>query len=285
MCHSKCGAGGGPATFVHRQRGRSGSPRGKEYVEAIQELCSRVGVTAADDTALASVEHDEVREVWMLARPVTSDPCVLRWLQSERGLAPELIVDHDLARVLPARSSLPRWAGFEREGRWRSWPSIGYRVVVPLFDCRGQLGSMRFRAPRPGAKARPASGVSSIGLVMADSVARDVLASSDPPAHAHGGQFSVVLAEGEPDFWSWATEPARSGLGDSAQTFPAVLGVVSGSFDASIAARLPMGTRIISAAHRDHGGDQIHAAIARQLANANRHFTLKRWSDGRGEEI
>jgi hypothetical protein len=136
---------------------------------------------------------------------------------------------------------------------------------------------MRFRKPAVGAKGRPACGVSTAGFVMADEPARLTLASGQLPEFWSAEVFEIVIAEGEPDFWSWATEPARTGMGESATSFPVVLGVVGGSFDRSIAHALPYGTRITSAMHRDPGGDRLNDRIARVLADADNGFTLSRW--------
>jgi len=295
FCHSKCGSGGDPIDFLHRLRGGSGAIRGRAFIEILKELCGRAGVSPQPpDTAWASragraatlvppslpdapLDSREVEAVWNLAYPVTADVRVARWLSHERSLDPATIARLDLARVLPPRADLPQWAGFQRDGRWRSWPSVDYRVIVPLVDNDGRLRSLRFRAPRLGAKGRSATGVTGVGLVMADSVAIGVLESGLPPPFWDCETFTVVLAEGEPDFWSWATEPARRGLGHGAMSFPPVFGVVSGSFDESIAARLPTSTHVISAVDRDEGGDRIHARLARTLADADRDFSLSRW--------
>ncbi len=293
-CHSKCGAGGGPIEFLRSEQGGSGPARGREFLELVKELCERAGVGSGSPRApeakigrepvmqsLPNAPHRldiaEVEATWKLARAVTSDSAVTRWLADERGLAPDLIARSDLARVLMRHADLPRWAGFEKDGHWRSWPSLGYRIVIPLFDSRGHMRSLRFRAPRPGAKARPASGTSGVGLVMADAVARTVLASGKVPAFWESDTFSIVVAEGEPDFWSWATEPARQGLGQSTTTFPCTIGVVGGSFTHDIAARLPVGSHVISAIHCDDGGDRIHARLEAVLEGARRGFTLSRW--------
>jgi hypothetical protein len=277
FCHSKCNVGGGPLDFMLRVRGKSGPVRGHAFVELVQALCLRLGVVAepvscGDQEASGDAEH-----VWHSARPVTENAEVARWLAHERGLEAELIATCDLARVVDTVAELPAWAGFERAGRWESWPSIGYRVITPLYDAKGRIQSLRFRKAVTGTKGRSASGIPGAGLVMADGVARHVLVSGQPPSSWSGDSLSLVVAEGEPDFWSWSTESARRGLGDGATHFPGVIGVVSGSFTEAIAARLPRSTHVISAFHHDEGGNRMHERLAQVLARAGRDFSLSRW--------
>lgn len=278
FCHSQCSEGGGPLEFVHRANGQTGKPRGQAFVKAVKELASRCGIAPPHD----GEDHDELRRdaerMWQDALTVTSDAGVARWLADQRNLDPELLAAHDLARVVVPGTPLPRWAGYLSGGRWHSWPDSGYRVLVPLVDAYGRISSMRFRKPSAGTKGRSATGVSGIGLIMADAIARQVLSTRCAPAFWSDGPFSIVIAEGEPDFWSWATEPARRGLGYAATAFPAAIGVVSGSFNAAIASRLPEGTHVISAMDHDRGGDQIHARLTRVLTDADRAFALSRWS-------
>ena len=278
FCHSQCNDGGGPIEFVHRMLGARGSPRGRAFIDIVKELAARCGIAVPETKVDGPTMQQEAESVWLDARAVTTDPIVVRWLGEERRLEPGLIAAYDLARVIPSHAKLPRWAGYVRDEHWHSWPSSGYCVIVPLVNARGRISSLRFRKPVAGAQGRSATGVSGVGLVMADAIARDVLATGRTPEFWTSGSFTILVAEGEPDFWSWATEPARRGLGGSATSFPAIIGAVSGSFGASVAGRLPVGTRIISAMDRDEGGDKIHAQLERVLVEADRNFTLSRWN-------
>lgn len=278
FCHSTCKERGGPIDYVHRALGLSGKPRGREFIAAIKELARRCGVdmpalTVTCATPLADVEH-----VWNDAQPVTTDARVCRWLTRHRKLDPDLIAALDLARVLSSGAALPVWAGYEYDGHWHPWTSAGHRIVVPLYNARGRMVSLRFRAPAAGMKGRCAYGASTVGMVMADPLARSVLAAGNAPEFRSLKSFAVVVAEGEADYLSWATELARRGFGENASSPPAILGVVQGSFDMSIAQRLPIGTRITSAVDRDLGGDRIHARLTQVLSQADRNFTLTRGS-------
>ena len=95
--------------------------------------------------------------------------------------------------------------------------------------------------------------------VMADEIGRQVLAGSPPPAWNH----RAVVLEGLPDFLSWSIR-----YGDAAEELPAVLGIVSGSWDVSIARRLKeIGTEdLISLMDDDTAGDGYAKTIARSVA-------------------
>jgi hypothetical protein len=278
FCHSGCNEGGGPVEYVHRALGLAGKPRGREYIAAIRELSRRCGIGVPEPITPCATPLADVENVWNDARPVTTDARVCRWLTAHRKLDPDFIATLDLARVLSTGGTFPVWAGYERDAHWHSWAAAGYRLVVPLFNARGRMVALRFCAPVMGMKGRAASGTSCVGMVMADQLARTTLASGTAPECWPARSFAVVVAQGEPDFLSWATEPARSGLGDSATSFPAAIGVMNGSFDMSIAQRLPFGTRITSAMNRNLRGDRIHAGLARVVAHAGRNLTLTRWS-------
>ncbi|MFM2416617.1 MAG: hypothetical protein RL385_1340 [Pseudomonadota bacterium] len=286
FCHSKCQAGGGPLDFVHRARGGEGPVRGAVFAALVNELAERIGAgspspsweparSLAPPATVAGT--DDAAEVWARAEPLSSDGDVVRWLENGRGLDAQVVELSDLARVLPAGVDVPLWAGCDRRGSFVPWPRAGYRVIVPLFDARGALRSLRFRKPAPGGKARPAVGVTTAGLVMADGIARVVLETGEVPPWWSAATFSVVVAEGEPDFWCWATEAARRGLAEGCTSFPATLGVVSGSFNEALARRLPRRTNVISAVDHDEGGERIHARLAAHVNAAGRDLCLRRW--------
>lgn len=276
FCHSKCNIGGGPLEFIFRRRGGTGELRGSAFVQLVRQLCDDLGVRVAEED-VRDVHEGEAEQVWHESLPVTADRVVTHWLARERKLDPELVATYDLARVIPPAVALPRWAGYQRGSGWCSWPSSGYRIIVALVDGRGRVRSLRFRKPATNGKGRSACGVSGIGLVMADAIACSVLASGRVPGFWTANEFAVVIAEGEPDFWSWATEPARSGIGHGATSFPPALGIVSGSFDASIALRLPHRTHVLSALDHDEAGDRMHARLVRVLQEAGRGFSVSRW--------
>ena len=75
------------------------------------------------------------------------------------------------------------------------------------------------------------------------------------------GPLRLVIAEGEPDFLTWASR-----LSADAEFAPvAVLGIVAGAWTPAIAARIPDGARVVVRTHHDEAGRkyaaQIHATL------------------------
>ena len=101
---------------------------------------------------------------------------------------------------------------------------------------------------------------------MADTLACGLLAG-DSGARAHVERVSrsterpaVVVVEGLPAFLAWCADAS-----DADEDAPAVLGILSGSWTAEHAARIPDGARIVI--DTDHGdkngdGDRYAARIA-----------------------
>lgn len=191
------------------------------------------------------------------------------------------------SRAMPDPKN-PPWCEEVRECRELpagfSWYELGYRLAVPLYDAAGRLASLHGRcvtlpaerpaplylvpADRPALdvvkpwKGRAPAGFAVAGLVMADALGRELLTTGRRPAWWPAEvPFRVVVAEGEPDFLTWATRWA-----DSAEDAPAVLGVVAGSWTAELAARIPDGARVIVRTHADKDGDKYAANIRATLA-------------------
>ncbi|HVG57187.1 MAG TPA: hypothetical protein VNA24_01440 [Hyalangium sp.] len=215
-------------------------------------------------------------EVWGSARPVTDDVEVSAWLAS-RGLAPGDVEDRDLARALPEGAILPRWARFQGQ----SWCRSSHRLIVPMWDASGVLASLHARSVRPdvppGSKAASPAGAELRGLVMADALGRLML---EGKALADGLPASELIEvnglwimEGVPDFLTRATDYSEA---DAAA--PTVLSVLSGSWTAAIAARIPDGATVAIETHLDAAGDRYARAIAATLAGRCR---LKRRGAGR----
>lgn len=205
----------------------------------------------------------EVLEVWDQALAVEDDPEVHDWLKDVRGFDPlhlAFIVDRDLARALPKDKPLPSWCRF----RGRPWPETGHRLIVRMFGAAGALESLHARSVLPGAsageKAAAAAGVSCAGLVLADPLGQLLLETGAAPPWWQG-PIRFVVAEGEPDFLTWATS-----YGDAAQDAPAVLGVVSGSWTQEIADRIPSDSVISLRTHQDEAGNQYALKIKDTLA-------------------
>jgi hypothetical protein len=193
----------------------------------------------------------EVADLWARCPPVLDDDEVTAWLRS-RGLDAIAVEDRDLARALPA-DGLPGWA------RW--WPRHGARCVVPTWGPDGALVALRARVtelPFPGGpKALHAIGAP-LGI-LADGTALAMLRGDAWVGEA--GPVMVIIAEGEPDWLTWAT---WFGEADSA---PAVFGLPgSGSWSSAIASRIPDGAVVAVRTDDDVDGRAYSAAIVRDLA-------------------
>ena len=102
------------------------------------------------------------------------------------------------------------------------------------------------------------------GLVMADPLSRLLLsggACGDGESAADVvRRCDLVVAEGVPDFLTWATR-----WGDAAEDAPAVVGVIVGSWTEAIAARVPDGTSVVVREHADTAGSKYTAKIVASL--------------------
>ena len=201
----------------------------------------------------------EVRAVWAACMPVKCDGEIsAAW--SARGLDLVHVEDRDLARALPRGAMLPDWARCAGE----AWSSSSHRLIVPMFDARGQLRSLHARAIAGRTKGLSPAGHAVGGLVMADPLARLLLAGArcgdGEPAVETVRRCGLVVCEGVPDFLTWATR-----WGDAADSAPAVIGIISGSWLAEIAADIPDGASVCLRAHADDTGAKYMRAVARTL--------------------
>ncbi|MBC7173728.1 MAG: hypothetical protein H5U40_14910, partial [Polyangiaceae bacterium] len=187
----------------------------------------------------------EVLNVWGIGAPVTSDTEVTAWLRG-RGIDPAIVEALDLARAMPADVELPRWAC---SSSGRSYASAGYRLAVPMYDHRGVMRSIRWRALDGRSPKTMAS--SCKGLVMASPLAVELLAK---PA-TEGKLGSTVILEGEPDFLRVAASDWKL----EGQT-PAAFGVVQGSIAREWVRRIPAGVLAI-AVDDDEPGDRYAAEL------------------------
>src|SRR5262249_38341057 len=71
-------------------------------------------------------------------------------------------------------------------------------------------------------------------------------------------EVGLVVVEGEPDWWTWATR-----WGEAHDLAPAVLGLVSGSWTEEIAARVPDGTSVVVRTHADRPGGGYAERVVR----------------------
>jgi hypothetical protein len=200
----------------------------------------------------------EVEALWRATTAATLDDAVASWLRS-RGLDPSALDALGLVRALPPGADGPRWAMFGR----RPWSEQPYRAIAPVFDADGRMASVRARGVVAGlrAKAVPPAGFSTSGLVLADGVARLMLAtSSAPPWWPIGSPLKLVVAEGEPDFWTWSIRAAAT-----ARPLFGVIGVTNGAWTDAIAARVPVGTSVVLRTHRDAAGEKYADRVRASL--------------------
>jgi hypothetical protein len=220
--------------------------------------------------------------LWQAAQLVGDSAEAMAWL-GFRGLDWGDVELYDLARALSADAQLASWA--RRGGvAWNRAPQM-YRLIVPLYDARGVLTSVHARAVAlpevtSGEKAAFPLGLGSGGLVMACPLAVRMLAG-DPLAlelvkqARPEGEPGVLIAEGVPDFLSWATR-----WSDADELAPAVLAVVSGAWSAEFSDRIPDGAHVLVATHDDQAGDRyaetIHTTLASRIAAG--HLTAAHWA-------
>ena len=214
----------------------------------------------------------EVRALWNLARPVGDDPEVSGWLR-RRSIPAAKVELGDLVRAIPRGAMVPRWAGCRSGSGWLPW-STCHRVIVRGWGAAGTCESLHARAINRNLAGLPkgmwpAAGAGSAGgLVMAEPLALLLL---------NGAELSwwerrdVVIAEGLPDFLSWATNYSEADA-----DAPAVFGVTSGSWSAGLASRIPECCRVIVATHLDRAGDRYAARIAETFSG--RQCELRRWT-------
>jgi hypothetical protein len=129
---------------------------------------------------------NEVAALWQSCLPVTDDPDLARQLRA-RGIDPAVVADRDLARALPHRGPLPRWARVAAQ-----WWRVAHRCILPLWSLAGELASVHARAvvaPDGTPKGLLPGGYSAKGLFLADAFALS------------------LLRQGIPAWWRWPERP------------------------------------------------------------------------------
>lgn len=118
-------------------------------------------------------------------------------------------------------------------------------------------------AAPPGDKAAAAAGVEVRGSIMACGLARQVLElGAAPEWWPRTLPPSFVITEGEPDFLT----AVQRWTSDANETSPAVIGLVAGAWDASLAARFPRGSRVTLWTHHDAAGDRYASKVNESLS-------------------
>jgi hypothetical protein len=198
---------------------------------------------------------------------VTQDAEVAAFL-ARRGLDAAEVERREIAWALRPGAELPAWARF----RGRPWTLSGHRLIVGLVDANGDLMSVQARSvlvdvPK-GEKAANPAGVDLRGLVMADARGLALLKGIAPLPR------EVWIAEGVPDFLTLAINwPADSSA-------PAVFGIAEGCWTPELAARVPMGAKVVLMTDHDANGDRYAAAIKETLAGRR----VFRHTQGRREQ-
>ena len=202
--------------------------------------------------------ESEVTALWE-ACGFTACDVEVRALLASRGLDAELVDDGNLARALPAGAPLPRWARYDG----RTWAETGHRLVLPVFDAGGTMRSVRaWRVTENDTPKRlPPSGHKAAGLVLADPFALGMLAAGRR-AEGMPDPLRVIVAEGEPDFLTWATR-----FSDANEEAPLVLALTGpGSWSQEIADRIPDGARVTIWTDHDDAGNRYASNVFESLA-------------------
>ena len=206
--------------------------------------------------------QSQVRALWEASSRVDVHEAVRDYLHA-RGIDAGRVADLDLARDCAAVLR-PSW------GQRFVDP---YRVLVPLFDAHGAMRSVLARSIDPSSDPKslaPSGGHQRTRLVMACPFAREILATGERPTWWASDELRIVVAEGEADFLAAATQ-----WSDAAEYAPATLGIVSGSWSAEVAVRIPDGTVIVIATDDDAAGNKYSDQIVASFAG--RDVALERW--------
>jgi len=181
---------------------------------------SRAGEMAGEDLP-APLEpeatrppREEVAALWRTCAPVTDDGPAKSWCVARR-LMVSRAAEMNLVRALPAAGPLPSWARFQG----KDWREAGYHAVLPLFDARGELVSLRARwtgtrwddatgfpveVPRGGPKSLNPAGYRTAGLVLACPVGRWLLCEG--PSAVRGAIADTELGPVRWDGTVWLFE-------------------------------------------------------------------------------
>jgi len=244
--------------------------RGLTEAQALQATGRAPVVQVADEIERDGATVAEVRALWERCLPAWEDHAVAAWLV-RRGVDAwrlQFGLFGSMVRALPD-GPLPGWA----TAVGRAW-SEGWRAILPGYDARGELVTLRARwifpevDPPRGLKVAAVKGAPASGAVLACGLARQILADGVPAWWPVGVPLRVVVVEGEPDFLTWAQM-----AGDSDPTAPAVIGVWSGSLTRALVDRIPDGAHVAEALHDDATGRAYAARLAELSAGR---FQIKR---------
>jgi hypothetical protein len=244
---------------------------------SVAEWCREFTNTERSATTLSSVApvlplpveypaQADVDALWSTSTAIADGCDAARYLYF-RGVQPRLVRERDTARQL-ANGGAPEWAG--------SWSSSQHRLVIPMFDASGQMRSVLARSIEraPKLKSLAPRGFGRAGLVMACPAALEILRTGTRPSGFRNG-WLIVIAEGEVDF--------LSAIQTSGSSHVAHFGIVSGSWTAAHAARIPDAATILLATDQDEAGERYAHAIASTFRGRN--LTVKRWRPRAASEV
>jgi len=191
---------------------------------------------------------DELAALWGSCGPVADDPGASGAMVARR-IDP---LDVDAQRLLRcfqvgiAHDRLPRWAAYQGQ----TWRDTGHRLLVKVYDHEGVWRSVRAWRVGDGSspKRLPPAGHKAAGLVLANRLGARLLRGEPAPRR-------IVIVEGEPDY------VVRS---IASPDLP-VIGVLSGSWHAGYAERIPWGSEVVIRTHNDAAGDKYAAQILATL--------------------
>jgi hypothetical protein len=263
-----CGVNGDALTLIARVRGLATT--GPDFVcvieiaEAIAGTLPSTPTFAPRRTTATKRPAPELFTLWQSCRPVTACPAVQTWLES-RGLDPVTIEERDLVRAVPAHAELPWWAGHDG----RSWAETGHLCIIPTFNAAGMLGGLRARCVTASGDPKELAAIGGGSGCFADTLARRVLEGGGwPVAFAHRPPL-IVVAEGVPDFLTWAAMLAS----DADEDAPAIFGLYAGAWTPAIARRIPDGARVVLRLHADAAGtkyaEQVRTSLGSRCAVMN----------------
>ena len=181
----------------------------------------------------------DASDVWRGAPLVTDDEYVARWLRLNE-LSPSLVAARDLARAVP-----PVWLDIFKARPSRTFDPARERLLMPLHGLDGSIETLHAEDIMPvgpfaaGTAPPPASRK---GLLFANRRARLLLAAgSVPPGFV---QHDLLIVESAVSFLrrAAATDPDPA---------PAVIGVLPGTWSSTVAAHIPVGTRVTVIARED----------------------------------
>lgn len=208
----------------------------------------------------------QVEWLWDACCRVTDDHDALSYL-AFRGIEPGDLVEHDCVRVLPVSATCPEWATVAGV----PWTETQHRLIVPLYDWRGELRSVLARSVdcHPRIKSAGAKGYGRRGLVMAATYGRQMLVSG-PSKYLHRmDPYRVTIHEGEISFLRSVASGNDCEVIENFQpaAFRGVIGIFSGSFTRDVASRIPSKSDVVISTDDDDQGKKYAADIQAQLGD------------------